>query len=220
MKPRVAFVNIGQTPRSDVVPEILDEVGVDLEAEEFGVLDSYSDEDIEGLADTPGVDYWLVSRLRNGREARLPRSVVAKALQEILDEIGKGGYDAAVLLCTGSFPQLHCSIPTVEAGRVVDALVGALAEGRRQIGVLVPNESQVSHWNGSAIAGVPCVASHASPYTDRRFREASRDVADSDLIVMHCMGYDRAMRAEVAGHTGKPVILSRSVVAGALRQLV
>ena len=218
MKPRVAFLNIGQSPRDDVVPELLDESDLDVEVHEFGALDGHTQEQIEALAPAEG-GYRLVSRLRNGREVLLSRDWVAKRLQELLDRVDAEGYDLAVLLCTGSFPELHCRTLLVEAGRVVDAMVDALAEGRRRIGVLVPDKSQAQHWSGATAGGAPCIASFASPYTDMRFREAADEVADAEFIVMHCMGYNRAMRREVAEHSGKPVLLSRSVVAGTLRQL-
>ena len=218
MKPRVAFINIGQSPRDDVVPELLDEAGTDIEVREFGVLDGLSDAQIDAMAPRDN-GYRLVTRLPSGREVFLPRGWVAERLQENLDRVDEQDFDLVVLLCTGSFPELHCRTLIVEAGRVVDAMVSALAEGRRRVGVLVPNESQTEHWRKATIAGAPCISSFASPYTDRRFREAVEEVADAEFIVMHCMGYDRAMRREVAERSGKPVLLSRSVVAGALRQL-
>ncbi len=218
MKPRVAFINIGQSPRNDVVPELLDESGVDVEVHEFGALDGYTEEQIIAMAPTDE-GYRLVSRLRDGREVLLSRDWVAKRLQELLDRVDAEEYDLAVLLCTGSFPELHCRTLLVEAGRVVDAMVDALAEGRRRIGVLVPDKSQAQHWRGVTAGGAPCIASFASPYTDLRFRDAADEVAESEFIVMHCMGYNRAMRSEVAKQSGKPVLLSRSVVAGMIRQL-
>ena len=219
MKPRIAFVSIGQSPRIDVVPELLEESGVDAEVHEFGVLDGLSDAEIVALA-PKDVGYRLVSRIRSGREVLLPRDWVAERLQEILDKIDEEPFDLVVLLCTGSFPELRCRTLIVEAGRVVDAMVDALAEGRRKVGVLVPDESQAQHWRSATVGGAPCVSSFASPYTGRRFSEAAREVAESEFIVMHCMGYNREMRSEVVRHSGKPVLLSRSVVAGTLRQLI
>jgi protein AroM len=62
--------------------------------------------------------------------------------------------------------------------------------------------------------------SHASPYSGDRFAEAARELSGSGLIVMHCMGYSEAMRARVAKHNRAPVLLSRRMVAGAIRQLL
>src|SRR5437870_4872709 len=50
MTKRVAFVTIGQTPRSDLVPEILARIGVPIEAVEFGALDGMSAAEIAAAA--------------------------------------------------------------------------------------------------------------------------------------------------------------------------
>lgn len=219
MKSRVAFINIGQAPRDDVVPEILDEANVNVETREIGVLDGLTDSQIEYLKPAEG-EYRLVSRLHCGREVHLSRDWVATQLQSILDRTDEEEFDIVVLLCTGSFPELRSRTLLVEAGRVVDAVAGALAEGRRKVGVLVPDRSQTAKWQNRTLNGTPCVSTFASPYTDKRFREAAMEFGDSDFIVMHCMGYDRAMRQEVSVSSGRPVLLSRSVVAGTLRQLI
>ncbi len=64
------------------------------------------------------------------------------------------------------------------------------------------------------------LASHASPYTPGRLSLAAGELADADLIVMHCMGYDEAMRATVAEISGRPVLLARRMVAAAVQQRV
>jgi protein AroM len=53
-----------------------------------------------------------------------------------------------------------------------------------------------------------------------RLERATEELADSDMIVMHCMGYDEAMRARVAARTTRSVVLARRVVAGAIAQLI
>ena len=218
MKPRVALVGIGQSPREDLVPELLAEAGVAVDAREFGALDGMAAAEIDALGD--GLQgYRLVSRLASGREVLLPRDWVARRLQQLLDRLDEEGFDLILLLCTGSFPELHSRTLLLEAGRLVDGMVAALAEGGRRVGILVPEAGQAANWRQRELGGVPCLASHASPYTDRRFAAAAGEVAAADLIVMHCMGYDRAMRREVARHSGRPVLLSRGVVAGALREL-
>ena len=61
---------------------------------------------------------------------------------------------------------------------------------------------------------------HASPYSDGRFEEAARELAKTDLIVMHCIGYDEAMRRRVAAVSGGPVLLARRLVASAVAELI
>lgn len=216
---RVAFVTIGQAPRDDLMPEILAQIGDGIEATEVGMLDGLSREEI--AAHAPRDDgARLVSRLTDGTEVLLDKSWVEGRLQEAVAELDRGGFHLIVLLCTGNFPKLHSKTLLVESGRVVDHMVDALSEDGRTVGLMVPNEAQVGHFARSAPGAPTTVASHASPYTDRRFAEATRDLAPADFIVMHCMGYDLAMRAQVAELSGKPVLLSRAVVASAVMQLV
>jgi protein AroM len=61
-------------------------------------------------------------------------------------------------------------------------------------------------------------AAYASPYGAPRWREAVRELADAEVIVMHCMGYTRAMGEEVAALSGKPTYVSRTLVAAAVAE--
>jgi len=215
---RIAFLTISQSPRDDLIPDLVAQIGGDNEAVEFGVLDGLSDSEISALAPR-GEDLCLVSRLNDGRETTLSKGWVEGALQAKLDAIDGQGFDLIVLLCTGSFPMLHSKTLMVEAGRVVDHFVEALDDGGRKIGVMVPNADQVGNFQRSAGDGARSLYTHASPYTDRRFDAAARELGEADFIVMHCMGYDGAMRQQVAAVSGRPVVLSRNVVADAVRQL-
>jgi protein AroM len=44
--------------------------------------------------------------------------------------------------------------------------------------------------------------------------------ANPQIIVMHCMGYTRAMKNRVREITGKPVILARSLVALTMKEML
>ena len=216
---RVAFVTIGQSPRDDVMPEMLAQIGAGIEPVEIGLLDGLSREEIARLAPS-GDGYRLVSRLRDGSEVVVAKAWAERRLQEVVHEIDGEGFDLIVLLCTGSFPQLRSRTLLVEAGRVVDHLVDALSEDGRVVGLMLPNAKQIGAYQRSSNGQAPTIATHASPYADRRFPEAVDDLKGADLIVMHCMGYDAAMKTEVARLSGKPVLLSRGLVAATVQQLL
>jgi len=216
---RVAFITVGQSPRIDIMPEMLAEIGEGIEPVEFGLLDGFSRAEIAALA-PKGEAYRIVSRLADGSEAVLAKDWVEARFQAMIDEVDAQGFDLIVLLCTGSFPSLRSRTMMVEAGRVVDHVVDALAMEGRTIGMMLPNAAQVGAFERSSAGRNPVVASHASPYTDRRFAAAAAELKDTDFVVMHCMGYDRAMRREVAEVSGRPVLLSRGAVAALVRQLI
>ena len=215
---RVAFVTIGQSPRDDMLPEMLAVIGPGVVPVEVGVLDGLAPDATARLAPGPD-DRLLVSRLRDGGEARLGARWVRQRLQEILDRLDAAGVDLIVLLCTGHFEGLRARTLLVEAQRVTDQAVAAFAEDGRTVGVLVPEARQVGEFHARGAGGV--VLAHASPYAGAdRFVEAAQELAKADVIVMHCMGYSEAMRRRVAEAAGRPVLLARRLVASMVAQLV
>ncbi|TNC07209.1 AroM family protein [Methylobacterium terricola] len=216
---RLAFVTIGQSPRIDMVPEMLAEIGSAVEAREYGVLDDASDADIAALHPTDG-EASFASRLRDGREAVLSKAGIEERLSGLLSEIDRHGHDAIVLLCTGTQVAPLANTLLIESQRIVDATVEALAASCPRLGVMVPLARQVAEFPARHVfAGAPTVVA-ASPYAGDAMAERAAALADRDLIVMHCMGYTEAMRREVRAAVAAPVLLSRRIVAGAVRQLL
>ena len=106
MTPSFLFVTIGQTPRTDLVPEILRYLPQAVKVEELGALDGLGLEGIKEQAPDPGEDR-LVTRLRDGTQVVLRKDWVERRLQELLDGMDPSRYTAIVLLCTGEFPRLQ-----------------------------------------------------------------------------------------------------------------
>jgi protein AroM len=212
---RVAFLTTGQSPRTDLVPEMVEELGRAIEVIEAGMLDDLSPAEIDALRPAAGAPV-IVSRLRDGSEVVMDHRKVAARLQPLID--AHEGADILVLLCTGSFPSLSARSPLVKVGPVVDDQVAALGRFGQRIGVMVPGAAQVRHYQDKASGKT--IAAYASPYGRPRWREAVDELFDADVIVMHCMGYDRAMREHVAALSGKPTLLSRSLVASAVAELL
>ena len=214
----VAFVTIGQSPRDDLLPEMRRWMG-ELTAVEFGVLDDLADAEI--AQHTPGAgDHALVSRMRNGREVTIGKAWTRDRLAALMERLDGDGFDLIVLLCTGHFDGVRSRTLMVEAQRVVDAGVEAVAGDGRTVGVMLPLARQMDEFHQKHIGASAVVLAHASPYSDRRVEDAARELAKTDLIVMHCMGYTEAMRQRVAEVAGTPVLLARRLVASAVAQLV
>ncbi len=216
MTQRVAFVTIGQSPRSDVMPDVLAKTRTRFEVTERGALDGLDDAAIADLAPRPNEER-LVSRLRDGREVLLGKPAIDRRLHEILAELDRGGLDLLVLLCTGQFTRFTLRTPFIEPQHTVDHFVQGLAYGAERIGILLPNAAQIDEFHG--IPGVAIKAASASPYRpdhDATLREAGAALADTDMIVMHCIGYSEAMRQVVKQASGRPVLVSRRLVAHAI----
>jgi protein AroM len=220
MPPRVAFVTIGQSPRDDVVPDIVAETRTRLEVTERGALDGLDDATIADLAPRP-TEACLVSRLRDGREVLLGKPAMDRRLHTILAELDQDGFDLLVLLCTGQFTRFSLRTPFIEPQHTVDHFVQGLAYGAPRIGILLPNKAQIDTFHG--IPEVPTKAASASPYLAdpiAELRQAGATLADTDMIVMHCIGYSEAMRQVVQQVSGRPVLVSRRLVAHAIDMLL
>jgi protein AroM len=216
---RLAFVTIGQSPRVDMVPEMLAEIGGAVEAREYGVLDNATEAEIAALHPDEG-EASFASRLRDGCEAVLSKARIEERLSALLRSIDGHGHDAIVLLCTGTQVEPLSNTLLVEAQRIVDSTVEALAASCPKLGVMVPLARQVAEFPARHVfRGEPTIVA-ASPYAGDAMAERAAALADRDLIVMHCMGYTEAMRREVRDAVDVPVLLSRRIVAGAVRQLL
>lgn len=227
---RITFVTIGQTPRADLVPEIVAHLPIDVDVAELGALDGLAGEEIARRAPGPD-DHALVTRLRDGTQAVIGKRWVTGRLQELLRGPGATAGDgeatarnvtATVLLCTGEFAGLRGPGLFLDAQHLVDHGVAALCAGARSVGLLVPLARQQDEHHYAPPAGQALRTAHASPYEDPAsvFEEAGRALAGCDLVVMHCMGYTEEQRSAVVAGAGRPVLLARRLVASALAQLL
>lgn len=221
MPARIAFVTIGQTPRTDIVPEMMAEIGAGdtVEFAEFGVLDGLEGDALDAMLARDG-ELSFATRLKDGREVVTSKERTEARLNTILAGIDGQGFDLVVMLCTGTTIEPLKNTLVVEAQRVVDATVEALAASSRRLGVIVPLERQVAEFERRHIfAGSPSVVA-ASPYAGDDLAERARAVAGCDLVVMHCMGYSAAMLDEVRVVVAAPVLLSRRIVSNVVRQMI
>ncbi|MGE0500796.1 MAG: AroM family protein [Rhizobiaceae bacterium] len=215
---QVAFVTVGQAPRSDIVPEMLGWLPPDLDHAEFGVLDGLDPRGVAALAPHAG-EPSLCTRLADGSEVVTGKHRTADRLGDLIARLDTQGFAAIVLLCSGRFDGLSARTMLVEAQPVVDATVDALSAGRH-LGVVLPLERQIAESHVGETAERRVTHTHYSPYSGETPSRAAASVAGCDLLIMHCMGYDAAMRAEMVRLTGKPVLLPRRIVASAVAQLI
>ncbi|KKX33106.1 AroM family protein [Rhizobium sp. LC145] len=222
--PRIAFVTIGQTPRSDIVPEMIADITAGQEDRkfdviEFGVLDGMTPVELAAMEARPG-ELSFATRLTSGDEIVTSKERTEERLNLLLQKIDQQGFDIIVLLCTGTKVEPLRRTLVVEAQRIVDSTVEALAQSARRLGVIVPLERQVGEFSRRHVfAGEPKVVA-ASPYAGDDIEERAAGLANCDLVIMHCMGYSADMLAQAKTSIRAPVLLSRRLVAGVLRQML
>ena len=220
---KVGAITIGQTPRIDVTPDLLPILGESIELIEAGGLDGLTLDEIEKFAPAEG-DYVLVSRMKDGTVVKFAERHILPRLQQCIYDLEAKGAQLIVFLCTGDFPAIFKSkVPVIFPCHVLNALVPALSH-RSKIAVVTPDQLQVAQsqnkWKDyvKEVTAVP-----ASPYANpQELAEAAKQLRemDIDLVVMDCIGYTEEMKRTLREQTGKHIVLSRTIVARVVRELL
>ena len=223
MKKHIGIVTIGQSPRSDVVPEIQAHLGDHVEVLEHGALDGLTLAEVKNYAPEPGM-LPLVTRMRDGMEVIVAKEKLLPRLNEVMTALDGKGVDMILLLCNGDFPVFDTSCLVIEPQRLVDGCVaGLLREGHR-LGVLVPVPEQ-ENWVRQRLTAVSpnLTVAVASPYEGQKPLEAAcQRLRDDgcDVIVLYCMGFNRQLGAKVRSLCSAPVIVSSALVARIMGELL
>ncbi|WP_135827660.1 AroM family protein [Halorussus halobius] len=209
----VGLVTIGQSPRTDITPDIVDQLPDHIEVVEAGALDEFdsADEVREAVGPREGEPIF-VTRMRDGSSVTVDRDSVVELLQARIHDLAEEVSTIGVL-CTGDFPSFEASVPILEPSDLLHAWASSIVEDGT-IGVLMPKAEQLDQtfdkWDGFDV-----VAAAGSPYTDGDEVSPAAEAigTDTDLVVMDCMGYTPEMKARVQEKTGAGVLLGRSVLA-------
>ena len=208
---RIGAITIGQSPRVDVVPEMQQILGPDVEIVQAGVLDGLSPEEIAALAPAGNGDSEirrlrgspvLVSRLRDGSWVSMEEEKILPLVQKKIEQLENADVRFILMLCTGKFPEnFVCRVPQL-AGR---------------IGILTPEASQLAdsrrQWGAVAQQVTVCCA---NPYAGAAGLTAAAEqfVKDgAEICVLDCFGYTAQMKTRLEELTGLPAILPRTLAA-------
>ena len=221
---KIGFITIGQSPRDDIMKDILPITGDDIQILQTGALDNLSEEDLKAITPKPG-DTVLVSSLRNGQSVSMAEEKIIGLLQKCFDELEACGVSGIMFLCTGDFRELLSSqVPLIYPYRLLTAMIPAICTKKR-LTVLVPEEAQKSaamaQWEG---IGMHTEVFPISPYTstedDFMTLALTLKKADCDYILMDCMGYSSNMKTILHHYSNKNVLLPRTFAAAVLKELV
>lgn len=222
MKVRLGMVTIGQAPRADVVPEMAEVLGPDVEIMERGALDGLGDDAIGRLAPGPG-DQILVTRLADGRSVFVAKRHVTPRVQARIDALDAEDVVMTVLLCTGAFEGLRAKRPLVEPDKVlVGVLRGIRVTGR--LGVVTPSARHVeqteSRWRGY---GFDPVVVAVSPYEADAEVDAAIDglrTGGAGIVLLDCIGFRRPARERLQTTLGVPVVVANLLVARVVAEVL
>ena len=220
---KIGFITIGQAPRDDIVPEIMEVLGAGFEIIEKGVLDGLSNEQIKELGPNTS-DKTLVTRLRNGNEVKIAERYIISGLKNCIIELEELNVEIIVLLCTGEFPEIESNKILLRPNLIIENIIkGTLKKGK--LGVIVPSSDQMSlvekKWGSTKL---PVVYESLSPYTgtDKDIIETANKIKNKnvDLLVLDCIGYSKKIKTIFRDITKKPVLLPSTITGMVIKELV
>lgn len=216
---RIMFVTVGQSPRNDLIEEMMQNLDVPVESLEIGALDNLSDAEIEAFV-VKDLETSIVTRLGDGSNIVLSKSAISERMAKIVAEFRPGEYDLVAILSTGLFRDFESNCPTVNSQRAIESAIISLAAQGSTVGIIMPLERQLEEFDIPALVDYKIVASHARDNDRDQLARALIDLAETDIIVLNSVAYTEADRAVVARASGKPVILARRIVSSAIRLLL
>lgn len=223
--PVIGLITIGQSPRDDIVPDMVARLGFPVEVVERGAIDGLSLEAVRELAPR-GDEAWAVSRMQDGTEVRLAKRELVPRMQRRVEELAALGADLIVPLCASDWSALRSEVPFINPGVALPAIIQAMVRPGGPLGFVAPTEAQAEQAaRRYAETGVPAVTTYAQPYTGeaeqlRQCEAAAEKLrqANAALIYMSCMGHSRRMRAAVREVSGLPTVTANGLVAGLIAE--
>ena len=223
IRKKIGMITIGQSPRVDIVPEMKEILGPEVEIMEAGALDGLTLEEVKTFFPKKG-DYILCTRMSNGREVVVAKRFVLPRIQQCINHLTAKGAEILLFLCTGNFPQFSSKRLFIESQKILDHFILALHQENHRMGLLIPLTDQIVQAGKKyhRLKGKMIIKA-ASPYALKdEVSLAAKEFkkADPHVVVMHCMGYTQAMKRKVMEITGRPTVLARSLVARTLKELL
>jgi len=222
---RVGFITIGQSPRDDMVPDMMAQINANVEPVQRGAIDDMTLEDVLQLA-PQGDEPWFVSRMHDGTEVRLARRELIPRMQARVDELTELEVDLIVPLCSADWSVLHSRLPFINPGRALSVINDALVRPDGVLGIVMPTEAQARLTQDRyGDEGKKILTAFAQPYTDEdeqleQCRVAGEILGERnvDLIYMACMGHTQKMRSIVREASGRPTVTANGVIAALMSQ--
>ena len=192
---KIGAITIGQAPRTDITRDILPLLPDYMTLTEYGALDDMTYEEVMSQFAPSEDDEVLVSRMRDGRQAKFTERFIRPLVQKKIDQAEAEGVSAIILFCTGVFPEFRHQVLFIEPQPLFHAIAAKLA-GNQKIGISIE-------------------ATSASPYLEfNKVVEAASFFKDKNLafICTDCMGFTMEMKHRIQEITGLPVLLPRTLV--------
>lgn len=217
---KIGMLTIGQTPRDDLIPGLLDILGPGYEIIEAGALDDHTIEQVKAIDLNPD-HYVLVTRMRDGTEVKITKKYIIPQMQEQLQMLEAQGVILTVVMCTGRFPQFKSKELVVTPSEILKGVIdGSLKEGKLAVVYPVPEQMPYAERDFGR-EGVKVYSDHVSPYEEDDVKSLLDRLVNEapDLIFLNCFGFPYNIKKKVQNATGKPTIHSSAMIARVVKEL-
>ena len=217
---RLGALVIGQSPRPDVVRELREVLGEDIDIDLRGALDGLSREEIDQLNPCSDADA-LFTHLPDGDNVTISKRAVVKHGERTLQALVTEGFSTVVVMCTGAFPDWMGKYPVIFPSLVLEGFVRALmgqgGASRAKLGVFVPLNEQIAplgaRWRALGIeVHMECLAPTSAA--------GRMQAVEPSLLVYDCLSYNQQTKRRVEARTGVPGVLAVSAAARTAQELL
>jgi len=223
---KIGTLTIGQSPRTDLISELKEAIGFEVEIDERGALDNLTREEVKDLY--PGIDdHILVSRMRDGKEVKIAERHIIERMKRCIADLERSEVDFIMLLCTANFPKEITSKKLILKPEILmkNLVKGLLQEG--PIACIAPSADQFQlmrkKWS-KINPGFKIIVDAVSPYTgtDKEIEKVAEKIAETDakLVILDCIGFNKKMKTIFRKITRKPVLLPRTLLGRIAGELI
>ena len=219
MKPRIALVTVGKSPRHDVVSDIPTELRERLQFIHWGAVDDIEPGQFGEIAPKDDSDI-LMAKIGEAGDVAVSKRQVTEFVEDYIGRM-QTDMDCFVILCTVLFVNQKSTTPVIQIG---DLLLDA---GRRAqnaaeaIGVIMPTDDfrrqNLELWSPYAYE---VITATAHPYRGdegdiaKEVETAARELGAKNVsqIVMSCQGYTEKLRQIAHAAANRPVLAPTQVL--------
>ncbi len=220
---KIGLITIGQSPRTDVLPDLKLHLGPRVEVLEIGALDGLSLEQVQEFQPDPGM-YVLITRMRDGTEVKIGKEKILPLIQGCIDALNKQKVSLIILFCVGAFPRFNSTVLIIEPQKIVDNFIKSILHEEHHLGILLPIKEQESKAKETFIPLTPNITTTSiTPYSsDDDLEKICQKFVDNecDLVLMYCMGFNEIMAEKVRKTFAGPVVLVGSLVMRTVGELL
>jgi len=218
---KIGMITIGQSPRDDVVPEIIRTIRdtSDLEIIQKGALDGLKGKQLDKIrAKEETKKKVFVTRLNDGSEIKVDKKKLMPKFEEKINELDKK-VDLITYLCAGKFPEFKTETPILDPNKLVKGYLQSFEID--SLGLMIPSPDQLSVIPPQYEAlGFEVEAVSYSPYEGIDIAEKAKAMKGCELIFLDCFGYTIEMKEKVREITDTPTVLTRTILARGLAELI